>query len=450
MGAGLGLGTELVAAVRAGDAEAVERLLDAGADPDTLAEDGLPVLCLAIDACAERVAGALTHAGADPDRALPDGTTPLLRAIERGSYGVYSEVLGKDPGLRLRGPAADRALALARNWYERRLVAPGERTRVQDGDWFGHLDELTLDGRSVRAGHGAILTDLEWTLRLLTPVEELADRGVAHPDPDHVDWGSPLRVLCKRRSVRTWSAVAALRHHPGPAHRRFAADVLRCLTLFEEEDTTPSFERETSELFAAWAAEESDPRVLADVLFAWGTEHEHPDMVATGLGHTGHPSPLVRAAVPDCLDASPLAPAARAALLTLARDEDDSVRRSACAVLGRRHDGSAAVRACLVGLARDPDDEVRWCAAERLSESDDHAPEIADALAGLLGEERQLVRVIAAYGLMRRDDPRTVDGYARIGPPGPALEHDHRWSRLWDWHWRREQEYGNTSAAAEQ
>lgn len=81
-----GDGTEPVAAVGRGDEQDVRRLLEAGADPDTLTEDGLPVLCRAIAAHDADVADALVEAGADPDRGLPDCTTPLERAVDGGSH----------------------------------------------------------------------------------------------------------------------------------------------------------------------------------------------------------------------------------------------------------------------------------------------------------------------------------------------------------------------------
>ncbi|MEV6327268.1 HEAT repeat domain-containing protein [Streptomyces sp. NPDC051909] len=433
----------LVAAVRAGDAEEVRRLLDAGAGPDTAGEDGLPVLCAAITAYDAEVAGELAEGGADPHRVLPDGSTPLLRAIEGGSPAVVSATLAHDPGPRLRGPAADRALAAARSWYERSSSATGERTRVPD-DEVKYVDELVLDGRTVRAGHGAILTELEWGLRMLTPVEELADRAARYADEEHVDWWSSVWTLAaRRRSKETWTAVAALRHHPDPAHRRFAADVLRCTTQFRGSGMH-AYDKETNALFALWATEEKDGRVLGDVLRAWYAEHEHPDMVAAGLRYTGHPDANVRAAVPDCLDGTPLDPEARAALLGLVRDADAGVRGAAAAVLGGHLDGSPDVREALVRLAGDPDDGVRWPAAERLAEGDDHAPEVADALAALAGEERRLVRIIAAYGLMRHDDPRAPDAYARIGPLEAGYEIDHRWCAL-GW-WDRERRNGSARA----
>ncbi|MEU9851889.1 ankyrin repeat domain-containing protein [Streptomyces sp. NPDC047974] len=112
-------GTRLAAAVRQGDAAAVAALLEAGADPDTVMEDGLPVLCAAIAAFDAAVAQALMEGGADPDRTLPDGTTPLTRAVEGGSPAVVTEVLGREPRLRLMEDERARLLDLAASWCAR-------------------------------------------------------------------------------------------------------------------------------------------------------------------------------------------------------------------------------------------------------------------------------------------------------------------------------------------
>ncbi|MYS06471.1 ankyrin repeat domain-containing protein, partial [Streptomyces sp. SID6041] len=109
----------MVAAVRRGDAAAVAGLLEAGAAPDTLADDGLPVLCLAVASRDAEVASALVEGGADPDRPLPDGSTPLVRAVDGGSRAVAAAVLGREPRLRLPEAERERLLALARRWYER-------------------------------------------------------------------------------------------------------------------------------------------------------------------------------------------------------------------------------------------------------------------------------------------------------------------------------------------
>ncbi|MFI8964210.1 HEAT repeat domain-containing protein [Streptomyces sp. NPDC053493] len=437
----------LVAAVGAGDAEEIGRLLYEGAGPDTPGTDGLPVLCAAVAAHDARAADALMQGGADPDHPLPDGSTPLLRAIAGGSYAVFMEVRGKDPALRLRGPAGERALATAREADRRcRTAPPGPRTVVQDGTW-GQVEELVLDGRTVRAGHPAILTELERALGVRTPFGELADRAAARHDPDHVDWWSALHVVIGRHDRSTRDAVAALTHHPDPYHRRFAAEVLRCQTLFEDEADTP-YAEENSALLARWAAEEAHPGVLADVLFAWASEHEHPDLVATGLRYADHPDPAVRAAVPGCLAEAALTPVPRGALLGLSRDPSAEVRRTVAAVLGRAHDGSPDVRAALVALARDPDAEVRRSAAECLAESADHAPEIADALADLRDPEHQTARLVAAYGLMLREDPRTPEAVGRIGDDRTDIWWDHRWDRVWEWDRNRRQR--ESSASAEQ
>ncbi|WP_351223811.1 hypothetical protein [Streptomyces sp. NPDC002133] len=111
-----GLHGRLVAAVRAGDADAVRALLEEGADRDALDTDGLPVPCTAVAAYVDPVAEPLMAGGADPDRPLPDGTTPLLRAVDPGSPALFTTVLGTEPRLRLREPARERLLDPARSW----------------------------------------------------------------------------------------------------------------------------------------------------------------------------------------------------------------------------------------------------------------------------------------------------------------------------------------------
>lgn len=255
--------TQLVAAVRRGDADAVTALLEGGAVPDTVTDDGLPVLCLAVASYDVAVAEALVKGGADPDRKLPDGTTPLVRAVDGGSPAVVEAVLGREPRLRLSEAGREQLLALARHWYERSAEdelrgrtggsGPVCQSLVMD-DEYNDVAQLTLGGLTVRCGHGAILTDLEWAFRILTPVDELVVRAVARRDPDHVDWSSARWVLSERRSKETWSAVTAYRHNPDPEHRRFVLDVLRSYVL-SPSSWRNSYEKETAELLVAWATE---------------------------------------------------------------------------------------------------------------------------------------------------------------------------------------------------
>lgn len=84
----------LITAVRSGDEDAVRLLLEDGADPDAVDEQGSPALCLAISAFNSTIAGYLVEGGADPDRQLSDGTTPRLRAVDSGSIGLAHCLLG--------------------------------------------------------------------------------------------------------------------------------------------------------------------------------------------------------------------------------------------------------------------------------------------------------------------------------------------------------------------
>ncbi|MGW2560221.1 HEAT repeat domain-containing protein [Streptomyces sp. NPDC001514] len=451
-----GIDGRLVVAVRAGDAESVRALLEEGADPDALDADGLPVLCTAVATYDDPVAEALMEGGADPDRPLPDGTTPLLRAVDLGSPAIFSTVLGHEPRLRLPEAARERLLTLARTWYEtgaadelrRRTGAtgPAETVRVQD-DEYSHVDQVTLGGLTVRAGHGAVLTSLEWAFRVLPPVEELVARGLKYPDEDHVDWWSAKWILSQRRSKETWLAVTAFRHHPDPAHRRFVLDFLRIRSLAGASDRN-SYDKEESELFAAWAAEETDVDVLAKVLDVFGG-YEHPDQEAVGLRYAGHQDPHVRREVPYLLCGydRPLTPTGRTVLLALARDPDSGVRTSSAIVLGGCHDLSPEVGEALLDLVRDPDADVRRTAASALAGSADRTPAVAEGLARLLDDEDRELRLEAVYGLALRDDPRCVEGLERITPLDTDSPHDHRPSAVWHYKWRHQD---NASAAAEQ
>ncbi|NEB18511.1 HEAT repeat domain-containing protein [Streptomyces coelicoflavus] len=432
----------LVASVRAGDHESVRAALDEGADPDVPDPGtGLPVLCTAVAAFDAQVAEALMDGGADPDRGLPDGSTPLLRALDGGSPAVFQSVLGNDPRLRLPERERARLLARARNRYEtgaveelrRRTGARGpvvaERVTDEGHDW---VDQYTLGGRVVRAGHGAVLTWLESRLRVLPSVDELIDRAVAVADEDHVDWWGACYALLERHRREAWPEAPAHSDHPDPVHRRFVADYLRTRGITACD--SPFAERE-SELLTAWAARETDGAVLAKVLEALA-EYEHPRMEATGLRHAAHPDPRVRLRAATVLDASEQArsPGARAALLALLGDPDARVRLEACRAGSRDDTLLAPAAEELVRLAEGPYEDLRGGVAETLASSRDRTPAVADALAALLADGDQFVRLEAAYGLALRDDPRTGDAIGQVGPLyGDGFEHDHRVNALWDW-----------------
>ncbi|WAL99730.1 HEAT repeat domain-containing protein [Streptomyces sp. Je 1-369] len=440
-----GLGVRLLSAVRAGDAERVQDLLDEGADPDTVDENGLPALCVAVAAYDAPVAQALVEGGAAVERVLPDGTTPLWRAIDGGSHAVFEAVLGRETRMRLPESRGAELIALASEWYgtgvtevlRRRTGAAGPVTtaRVED-DLYDWVDEVSLGGLVVRAGHGAILSTLEAACRVQTPVDELIARAVRQPDEEHVDWAAACWVLVRRRDDESFPAVVAQRHHPDPVHRRFVADYLRTRSFCDVEH--PRYGKNETAALAAWSAEETDSAVLAKVLGAF-TEYEHPGLEAAGLRHVDHQDPRVRREVPYAFltDGGPLSPAGREALRALVRDPDTEVRLRACSVGASDEDLRPEITRALLRMIEDPDPAVHRRATETLATSPDRTPAVSDALMAMLDADDQLVRLEAAWGLARRDDPRTEEAYARVGPLGPGFEHDHRPGELPHWRWRR-------------
>ncbi|MFF8938958.1 HEAT repeat domain-containing protein [Streptomyces paradoxus] len=406
---------ELVAAVRRGDADEVTALLESGADPDTLA-DGLPVLCLAVEAYDEPVAEALLQAGADPLRRLPDGSTPLLRAVDGGSH-LLTHALATSR-IPLPAPARAELLARARRWAEagteaelRRvtgLTGPIERVRVVDDEVGWWCEQLTLGGTTVRDEHRAVLTSMEERYGIRTPFDELVGRALAHPDRDHVVWSDVVFTLGRRLDEETWQWTRDLLNHPDRLHRLFAAETLLFLILGDPLKGGDPFWERGREL-VPWAEQEEDPEVLAALLNAM-THDSAPEIEAVGLSHLTHPDPRVRSLVPDTLERSEdgrsqVRPESLAALLTLAGDEDPGVREAAC----------------------------RWLGHYRGSE-----PEVGDALVALTHDETQPVRIEAVSGLAHRDDPRCVEAEHRIGLLDPELPFDERLMDVWRYQRRRE------------
>lgn len=442
------LNDRLVAAVTAKDSDAVRACLEDGADPNTQGPDGFPLLCTAVAGFDYESAEVLSEGGADSDRELSDGTTPLLRAVDLGSPALVEAVLGKDPRLRLAEAAQKRLLDLARHWYEtgaaeelrRRTGASGPVTRrLIEDDKYTDIEEVSLGGLTVRAGHSAVLTSLEWAFGVLPPVAELVARAVPHPYPDrtHINWSTAGYILARRRSPQAWSDLASLRHHPDPVHRRFLADVLWhrefLAGMFGDRPDTAK----DVEFLAAWALNEPDGQVLAKVLDVYANRG-HPGEEAIGLRYADHPDPCVRREVPCCLrgDGTPRSEAATTTLFALACDPDPGVRGVIARFFAYPRDLTPAIRETLLTLIRDSDPGVRAGAAESLSGSDDRTAAVTEALAALLDEEDQLLRLEAACALARRDDPRTDEAYERVGPLGPGFEHDHRVDAHWRYHWR--------------
>lgn len=410
-------------------------------DPDD-ADDAVAALCAAVAAYDQEAAEALVEAGADPDRVLPDGTTPLLRAVGGGSPAVVGALLWSrdlpEPGERLPEAERVRLLDAARRWYGasaetelRRLTGaaePAETSTVEE-QW-ARVGQIALGGLTVRAGHGAVLTTLERVFGIVTPPEELVERGVRHPDPFHVDWAASRSLLGERFAEGARETVTALRGHPSAAHRLFAADWLWSM---QQERAYPHHE-EDRETLAGWADLETDPVVLEAVLMALGAgEVEHPRLGAIALRHAGHPDPRVRAQAVECLWTGTAAE--REALRVLAGDPDDAVRFGAVQSLLLVGEGEDvdALRGVVRDLVRDPLSPMRHAAADSLAESADRSADAAELLLSLLDADDWLTRMIGAYGLALRDHADTPQAYARVEELGPLFSPDHRANALWDW-----------------
>ncbi|GAO13051.1 hypothetical protein TPA0598_18_00100 [Streptomyces lydicamycinicus] len=404
----------LICAVRAGDTASVKRLLREDSGPPDV---GDAAFRLAVRAHSGAIAQLLLQYGADPRQSAPGGLVPLREAVDWGSPALVQALLDD----RIRGRYAKSELLsmrdLARHWREtgveaelRRRTGSEDvvaRTRVQD-DEFNSVDEFTLDGITVRDGHGAILTHLEELLGVRTSFEELMDRALAHAGQNHTAWASATILLAHRRDPATWTAAAELRTHTDPVHRLFGAEVLRLTHLFDDSDED-AFAGPALDAFTDWSAKETDLAVLAEVLVALG-EHAAPGAQEALLPYAGHHDTRVRRAVARGLSVWPSPPAF-----------------------------SDAVRRALRELIRDPEAGVRQDACLTIAEGKDRDPVLTDAMAALLDDEDRRVQVIAVYGLALHHDERCVEGARRLGPPQPAYpDEEHYLGAAWRYEWRRD------------
>jgi hypothetical protein len=402
------------------------------------------LLCTAVARFDHLTAEVLVDAGADQDRELLDGSTPLLRAVATGSPALVSAVLGNEPRLRLPEASRRELLHLARHWHEtgaveelrRRTGAAEPAVKRQVDDPHGDtIDEFSLGGHTVRDGHGAILTHLEWAFGVFPPLDEVVARAVPHARDGDSNWFAAAYYLGRRRGPRIWSELASLRQHPDPVYRRFLAQVISHRNFFATVDRSPDVAQDV-DFLASWAQEEPDGQVLAAVLDVY-SGHGHSEQEAIGLRYIGHPDPSVRSEAVFCLSRERAArsDAAASALLGLVHDPEPEVRASVALAFAQQFTPDKrlepAVRDALLVLVRDETLWVRRRAAQSLSSYDDRSAPVLDAFLALLDEEDKDLRLEAAWALARRNHPRTEEAYERVGPLDAFSEHDHRTSGLW-------------------
>ncbi|UUY52674.1 HEAT repeat domain-containing protein (plasmid) [Streptomyces yangpuensis] len=417
--AGDGAEPPLVAAVRAGDTFLVKCLLEADKNYDEVSE----AFGVAVRAFRGDLAELLLLGGADAGRCAPHELPSLREAVDFGSPALVEALLNHS--LRDRYPASElrEMRDLARSWYEagteaelrRRTGSQDEtvRTRVQD-DSHHTVGELTLGARTVRDGHGAILTDLEELLGIRATFEELTARALDH-DPDHTAWSRATILLSHRRDPQTWTAVTALRTHPDPSHRLLGAELMRLTELFSD-DPEDELAAHAVAALTAWSAGETDTTVLAELLHGLHS-YAGPRAEAALLAHAGHPDAGVRQAVAGGLGTrgkpAHLSGEARDTLLTLLADDDTDVRIAAC------HSAGETARPHAV-------------------KGD---PALADAMAALLHDPLRRVRLVAVYGLALHEDERCVEAADRLGPPRPGFRAEEMacLDVAWRYQWRRDE-----------
>ncbi|MDA5280015.1 HEAT repeat domain-containing protein [Streptomyces sp. Isolate_45] len=391
----------------------MKRILEEDGDYDERAA----AFGVAVRAWRGDIAQLLLIRGADAGQCAPDELVSLREAVDWGSPALVEALLDNS----IRDRYAESELLemrdLVRSWHEaggeaelRRRTGSGDdvvRTRVQDDEHYT-VGELTLGGMTVRDGHGAILTYLEELLGIRTSCEELMARALEH-DQDHTTWGRAAILLSHRRDQATWTAAAALRAHTDPAHRLFAAELMRLIKLFADSHED-EFAVLAVDALTDWSAEETDIAVLTGVLHGLDS-YSGPRAEATLLAHIGHPDAGVRQAVANGLgtrlESGALSDEAREALLSLMTDVDTDVRVAACRQAGESRNGD---------------------------------PVLTDAMAALLHHPERRVQLVAVYGLALHDDERCVEASRRLGPPRPGFRDEEMGylDAAWRYEWRRD------------
>jgi HEAT repeat protein len=383
----------LIAAVRAREADVAEKLLAAGASPDTRDETGYTALGLAARQADTEMCELLVRSGADVDLRCPGGLTPMMLAADGGAIGAWSHLCSGSADISLRDDLGRDAMDHARAWVGIDPAAEllgrlgpadadgAEITREPAPDeGIGSFETVRVTTRtataSVQTGHVAILTEAEEHQGIRVPYDELADRASAFA-PGHACRFYPAYALGKRLDNETLALAARdLEAAPDPNRRRFAAEVLVSYGVFEGQDdeAVVRLEKAAADVLRHCAAAEEDPEVVAAIVWGLGL-HMDSRAVPEILRRAGHTDPEVR-------------------------------RQVAFALQGMVGPGDTEALRTVIALTEDSDRQVRMFAANVLSDTKADTPVIRVSLTRLMDDPDPDVAVEGARGLALRDDPR--------------------------------------------
>ncbi len=185
-------GADLPAAAIAGDAAAVERLLQLGLPVDAADAQGATALLRACGLGHARIAVALIEAGADLEAAAPSGATCLTAAVSMGHDTIVDLLIVHGADIRRTLPGGATVLALAAGLGHARIV---HRLLIAGAD------PALADERGATSLHAAaayaFLHAAEPAAREL--LVSLLDAGAA-VDPRNVRGETPLQLLLGSRA----------------------------------------------------------------------------------------------------------------------------------------------------------------------------------------------------------------------------------------------------------
>ncbi|MEV6399496.1 ankyrin repeat domain-containing protein [Streptomyces sp. NPDC051907] len=468
--------SELFAAVRSGDDDAVVRLLRAGAPVDVADEEGQTPLYLAAVSDEAGLVRLLLAAGASPDRASgPDGGdlplcgaavgghtdvvrallaagaradlaeaygfTALRWAVKLGHAGTVEALLeyGADPDLpgpdgepplvtAARRGSASTVRVLLRHGASGRQEALAEARRWLDRDVEGDLRERLVRMFRERAAEPApqsyetVARRVEEDGGVTVVVDLLRDGEPLAGDEQQTGHGAIATLLESELGVQT-------------PYADLAGRALRCGDP-EQDDWVESVlalwgrgDEETFQAAAAWCASDDPMRqaFAADVLAQLGFATPGPDGgEASQRPFAARALPLLRelareAREPELIKAVVLGlghhgdPAALPEILRYAGHPDPEVRNQvALALFGLVPGDHAEGVAALLALSQDADPRVRDWATTALAHLDADGHAIREALAARLDDQDADTAAEAARGLAKRQDPRAATALTRL------------------------------------